>query len=73
MDFVLGLPPSDGNTVVLTIVDCFSKSAHFVTLQKLSSAAKTTELLVQHMVLLHGTYRNWGIGKPLGYHPQSKD
>lgn len=29
LDFVTGLPPSQGNTVILTIVDCFSKAAHF--------------------------------------------
>ena len=37
VDFVTGLPPSDGNTVILTIVDLFSKSVHFVPLPKLPS------------------------------------
>jgi len=30
MDFVTGLPPSKGNTTILTVVDRFSKMAHFV-------------------------------------------
>lgn len=47
MDFVTGLPPSEGPTVILTIVDCFSKAAHFVSLPKPPSAAQTGELLVK--------------------------
>ena len=29
LDFVTGLPPSDGNTTILTVVDRFSKSFHY--------------------------------------------
>ena len=54
LDFVTGLPPSDGNTAVLTIVDRFSKSAHFIALPKLPTAKETAELLVQHVVRAHG-------------------
>lgn len=36
MDFISGLPPSDGNTVILVIVDRFSKACRFIPLpQKL--------------------------------------
>uniref|UniRef100_A0A8C5N9Y2 Gypsy retrotransposon integrase-like protein 1 n=1 Tax=Gouania willdenowi TaxID=441366 RepID=A0A8C5N9Y2_GOUWI len=35
LDFVTGLPPSNGNTVILTIIDRFSKAAHFLALPKL--------------------------------------
>lgn len=45
------LPESRGNTVLMTIVDCFSKSAYFVPLPKLPTAAETEELLV---FWLHG-------------------
>ena len=54
VDFVTGLPPSDGNTVVLTIVDRFSKAVHFVPLSKLPSALETANLLVLHVFWLHG-------------------
>lgn len=54
VDFVTGLPPSNGNSVILTIVDHFSKSAHFVALPKLPSASETQDLLVQHVFRIHG-------------------
>ena len=54
LDFVTGLPPSRGMTVVLTIVDRFSKGVHLVALPKLPSAAETADLLVQHVFRLHG-------------------
>lgn len=49
LDFVIRLPPSDGNTAILTIVDRFSKAVHLVSLVKLPSAKETAELLVQHV------------------------
>ncbi|KAF7647278.1 hypothetical protein LDENG_00174850, partial [Lucifuga dentata] len=54
VDFVTGLPPSSGNTVILTIVDRFSKAAHFVPLPKLPSAKETAQLMVYHVFRLHG-------------------
>lgn len=54
VDFVTGLPPSEGNSVILTIIDRFSKSAHFVPLPKLPSALETANLLIQHVFRLHG-------------------
>lgn len=54
LDFVTGLPPSNGNTVIATIVDRFSKSAHFVALAKLPSARETADILVQHVFRIHG-------------------
>lgn len=41
VDFVTGLPPSEGNAVILTIVDRFSKMVHFVPLPKLPTAFET--------------------------------
>lgn len=54
IDFVSGLPPSSGQTVILTIVDRFSKAAHFLALPKLPSARETADLMVQHVFRLHG-------------------
>ncbi|KAK7879248.1 hypothetical protein WMY93_033967 [Mugilogobius chulae] len=54
LDFVTGLPNSDGNTAILTIVDRFSKAVHFVPLPKLPSSTETAHLLVLHVYRLHG-------------------
>ena len=54
MDFVTGLPPSEGKTVVLTVVDRFSKMAHFIALPKLPSARGTAEAVLFHVFRLHG-------------------
>ena len=54
IDFVTGLPESQGKTVILTIVDRFSKSAHFVPLTKLPSAKETAEIMISHVFRLHG-------------------
>lgn len=54
LDFVTGLPPSDGNTVILTVVDRFSKAAHFIPLPKLPSAKETAQLMIQHVFRIHG-------------------
>lgn len=52
VDFVTGLPPSQGNTSA--IVDRFSKAAHFAPLTKLPSAKETAEVLVNQVFGLHG-------------------
>ncbi|KAK7918601.1 hypothetical protein WMY93_009885 [Mugilogobius chulae] len=54
LDFVTGLPSSQGNTTILTIVDRFSKAAHFIALPKLPTAKETADLLVSHVFRLHG-------------------
>ncbi|KAG1928800.1 retrotransposable element [Pimephales promelas] len=54
LDFITGLPASAGNTVILTVVDRFSKSAHFIPLAKLPSAKETAQIMVNHVFRLHG-------------------
>ena len=54
LDFVTGLPPSRGHTVILTVVDRFSKMAHFIPLTKLPSAKETANLVLHHVFRLHG-------------------
>ena len=54
MDFVMGLPVSKGNTTVLTVVDRFSKMAHFIALPKLPSAKETAECMMTNVFRIHG-------------------
>ena len=54
MDFVTGLPPSDGHRVIMVVVDRFSKAAHFIPLAKLPSAPETAQLVVDHVFRVHG-------------------
>lgn len=49
--------PSDGNITILTIVDRFSKTVHFVPLVKLSSALGTAQLLISHIFLYFPGHR----------------
>lgn len=57
LDFVTGLPLSKGNSTILTLVDRFSKAAHFVALPKLPSAQETAELLTIHVFDSMGFHR----------------
>uniref|UniRef100_A0A8C7WW16 Integrase catalytic domain-containing protein n=1 Tax=Oryzias sinensis TaxID=183150 RepID=A0A8C7WW16_9TELE len=54
MDFVTGLPPSHGNTVILTIVDRFSKMARFISLPQLPTASALAEIMVHDVFRHHG-------------------
>ena len=54
VDFVTGLPPSEGHDTILTIIDRFSKAVHYVPLTKLPSASEMANLLSLHVVRLHG-------------------
>ena len=58
LDFVTGLPTSYHFTTILTVVDRFSKTVHFVPLTKLPSASETAHLLVEHVIRLHGIPTN---------------
>ncbi|KAL0149344.1 hypothetical protein M9458_055382, partial [Cirrhinus mrigala] len=54
LDFVSGLPSSAGNTVILTVIDRFSKAAHFIPLPKLPSAKETALTVFDHVFKIHG-------------------
>ena len=54
MDFITGLPPSRGFTVILFVVDRLTKSAHFSPLPTSFTAAKTVELFVDMVIKIHG-------------------
>jgi hypothetical protein len=50
MDFVEGFPKVDGKSVVLTVVDRFSKSAHFIPLSHPYTAASVAKALFDNIV-----------------------
>lgn len=54
MDFVVGLPPSSGKTVVFVVVDRLSKYAHFIPIASGFTSASIAEIFVREIVRLHG-------------------
>lgn len=54
MDFVTGLPPSKGKTVVWVIVDRLSKFAHFIPLPTHYTAITLASVFMKEVYRLHG-------------------
>jgi len=54
MDFIEGLPKSEGCTVILVIVDRLTKYAHFLPVKHPYTAATIAQLFMDHVVKLHG-------------------
>lgn len=54
MDFVEGFPRAGGKTVVLTMVDRFSKYAHFIAIRHPYTASSVTRAFFDDIVRLHG-------------------
>jgi hypothetical protein len=54
MDFVEGLPKSEGKDVILVVVDRFSKYAHCLALSHPYSAPKVAKLFMDNIYKLHG-------------------
>ncbi|KAI2660465.1 Transposon Tf2-6 polyprotein [Labeo rohita] len=54
IDFVTDLPPSNGYTTILSIIDRFSKACRFIPLTKLPTAMETAELLCNCVFRLYG-------------------
>lgn len=54
MDFITGLPMSKGFTVILVVVDRFTKYAHFGTLPTSFNAHKVAEVFLEIVIKHHG-------------------
>lgn len=54
MDFITSLPPSQGHTVILMVVDTLLKSGHFIALSRNFTRQKVAEVIVQDFVRLYG-------------------
>ncbi|KAK9395591.1 hypothetical protein NXF25_018952 [Crotalus adamanteus] len=55
MDFIVDLPDSKGYTVIWTVIDLFSKQAHFIPCKGLPSAQRLAYMLLTHVYRIHGT------------------
>jgi hypothetical protein len=54
MDFIEGLPPSNGCSIILVIVDRFTKYSHFFALKHPFSVVSIAQLFLDNIVKLHG-------------------
>jgi hypothetical protein len=46
MDLIVGLPKSDNKSVIMVVVDCLSKYAHFCSLQHPFTASVVAQLFM---------------------------
>jgi hypothetical protein len=53
MDFVEGLPRVNGKSVILTVVDRFSKATHFIPLAHMYTATTVAHAFFDSIVRLH--------------------
>lgn len=55
MNFIEGMPKSNGKQVIWVIVDHMSKYAHFLSLSHPYSAASLGQMFMDNIFKLHGT------------------
>lgn len=54
MDFIVGLPPFNGFTIIMVVINQLSKCVHFATLKFNFTGAQVAEKFVNMVVKLHG-------------------
>jgi hypothetical protein len=54
MDFIEGLPKSEGGNCILVAVDKFSKYAHFIPMSHPFTAKQVAQVVLDVIVRLHG-------------------
>ena len=54
MDFIEGLPLSQGKSVIMVVIDKFSKYAHFLPMSHPFTALQVAQLFLNHIYRLHG-------------------
>jgi hypothetical protein len=54
MDFIEGLPLSNGFSAILVVVDRFTKYSHFVPIKHPYLVASIAQVFMDHIVKLHG-------------------
>ncbi len=54
IDFLCGLPPSKGYTVLMVVVDRFSKMIHLIPFKKIPDAKETADAFLKNIFKLHG-------------------
>lgn len=54
MDFIIGLPPCRGKTIIWVVVDCLSKYVHFTALAHPYSASIVVQLFIGNIFKFHG-------------------
>jgi transposase InsO family protein len=54
IDFITGLPRSEGKDVIMVVVDCFTKFAHFLPLSHPYTASTVAQCFFEKIYTLHG-------------------
>lgn len=54
MDFIMGLPESEGKDAIFVVVDCLIKYVHFRETQTVAKAPQIAELFIKEVYWLHG-------------------
>jgi hypothetical protein len=54
MEFIMGLPTSEGKDIIFVIVDRLTKYAHFIGISSKAKASQIVDIYVKNIYKLHG-------------------